>query len=411
VTTDRHCGGRVPTTQYPLDMARRLRILILGGTSFLGPVTIETARARGHTVTMFNRGRTQRRRQKLGRELALVDEVETLHGNRDPEKRADAADPRSPRGLAALEGREFDAVIDTSAYYPRLVKASAELLASSCGQYVLISSIARYADTATGGGDETAAAATMPDPRAEEMGEQDENYGPLKALCEEAAERAFSGRVTTVRPGYIVGPGHPMLLFTYWPVRVARAVGARREVLVPGTPDDAVQVIDVRDLAEWLITLVENRTFGTFNACGPAERLSAGTLMSMCRKAAGSDPVFTYVPETFVERHDLLLPILSTRRGVHRILHHWSNARAVAGGLAFRPILQTCQDTLAWFNESPESRRGLAEYFPSPAREAEALAAWHEAEAEGRLGIVGRHAEPVERIHREHRKGDTHAAH
>jgi 2'-hydroxyisoflavone reductase len=392
-------------------MARRLRILILGGTSFLGPVTIAAAFARGHSVTMFNRGSTQRRREKSGRALAILDKVETLHGNRDPEKRADAADRRSPRGLTALEGREFDAVIDTSAYYPRLVKASAELLAPTCGQYVLISSIARYADTAACGGDETAPAATIPNPDAEEMGEHDVNYGPLKALCEEAAERALPGRVTTVRPGYIVGPGDAMRLFTYWPVRVAGAVGGQREVLVPGTPADAVQAIDVRDLAEWLITLVENRTFGTFNACGPAERLSAGTFMSACRKAAGTDPVFTYVPQTFVERHELFLPILSTRRG-HRIFHQWSNARAVAAGLKFRPIVQTCHDTLAWFNTLPESGRSLAADIPSPAREVKALEAWHAAEASARLASVRPHAEQVsERPHPENRKGDTHAAH
>src|SRR5262245_18109913 len=132
-----------------------LRILILGGTSFLGPATIEAALARGHTVTMFNRGDTQRRRARLGTEPALTDKIEALQGNRDPEQRAHAADPRCPGGLAALEGREFDAVIDTSAYYPRLVNASAELLAPTCGQYVLISSIGRYADMATRGGDES----------------------------------------------------------------------------------------------------------------------------------------------------------------------------------------------------------------------------------------------------------------
>jgi 2'-hydroxyisoflavone reductase len=378
-------------------MARRLRILILGGTSFLGPAAIAAAVARGHRVTMFNRGGAERRRKKGGHALALLDTVETLHGNRDPEKRADADDPRSPKGLTALEGREFDAVVDTSAYFPRLVKASAELLAPNCGQYILISSIARYADTAGRGGDETAPAATMPNPGVEDRGADEKNYGPLKALCEDAAERAFPGRVTIVRPGYIVGPGDVLRLFTYWPTRIAGAVGERREVLVPGTPADAVQVIDVRDLAAWLITLAEQRTFGTFNACGPAERMSAGTFMSACRTAAGTDPVFTYVPETLVEQHDLSMPILSTRWGVHRILHRWSNARAVAAGLEFRPIVQTCQDTLAWFNALPENGRGLW-HSPSPARESAALDAWRAARA-------------VERLHREHKEGDTHAAH
>jgi 2'-hydroxyisoflavone reductase len=396
------------TNAVRLGRRSPLRILVLGGTRFLGPVTIEAALARGHVVTTFNRGRLEKRHTTGGRPLAVMDKVERLHGNRDPEKPADDADPQSPRGLAALEGREFDAVIDTSASYPTWVRASAALLAPSCGHYVVISSIARYADTVRRGGDETSPAATMANPRTEDMGEQFENYGPLKALCEDAAERTFPGRVTIVRPTYIVGPGDPMRLFTYWPVRIARAVGERREVLVPGTPDDAVQVIDVRDLAEWLIRIVESRTFGIFNACGPADRLSAGALLSACRTAAGTDPVFTYVPESFLERHDITLPILSARLGVSRIFHHWSNARAVAAGLTFRPIVQTCQDTLVWFNGLPEDRRHtLARGIPSPAREAKALEAWHEAEA----GAVGARGRSRERIHREYTRGETHADH
>ncbi|HWP37019.1 MAG TPA: NAD-dependent epimerase/dehydratase family protein, partial [Gemmatimonadales bacterium] len=270
------------------SLAKPMHILILGGTGFLGPATIEAALARGHTVTIFNRGRTEKRRKEIGRELPFMDKVETLYGNRDPEKHADDADPESPKGLSSLIGRTFDAVIDNSGYVPRIVRASAELLAPHTKQYVFISSISRYADNSRPGSDETAPAATMPDPAVEDMGAQFENYGPLKALCEDAAEQAMPGRVAVVRPGYIVGPGDPTPRFTYWPVRLGRASGERAEVAVPGAPDDPVQIIDVRDLGDWLITLVETGTTGAFNACGPEHRLTAAALMAACREAAGA---------------------------------------------------------------------------------------------------------------------------
>ena len=196
-----------------------------------------------------------------------------------------------------------------------LLDASAELLAPTCGQYVLISSIGRYADTATQGGDESHPAATMPNPRAEEMGEQFENYGPLKALCEEAAERAFPGRVTIVRPTYIVGPGDPLLLFTYWLVRVARAIGERREVLVPGTPDDPVQVIDVRpkhsvsrskDIAEGAVWRDPER------------------IQDWIGELSKSDPVVVYCVYGFWVSRDAVTALRT----------HGVDARVVGGGIA-----------------------------------------------------------------------------
>jgi 2'-hydroxyisoflavone reductase len=358
----------------------RLHLLVLGGTGFVGQATIAAALARGHAVAMFNRGLTERRYQQLGQALPFTARVETIAGNRDPDRRAIDGDPESPRGLARLEGREFDAVIDTSGYFPRMVRASAELLASRCAQYVFVSSISRYVATSTPGADEATAAAPIADPANETLGEHGEQYGPLKALCEATVAAAFPGRATIVRPGYIVGPGDAMPFFTYWPVRLARACGDSREVLVPGRPDDPVQFIDVRDLAEWLVTVVETRTVGAFNVCGPEERLSAGALLSACRTAAGTDPLLTYVPAQRVGPDELALRLLSAREGERGVYHEWSNARAVTAGLTFRPVVQTCADTLAWFNDSPEyRRRSLSKRFLSPSREADMLKAWQAA--------------------------------
>jgi len=209
------------------------RILILGGTGFLGPATVEAARSRGHVLTLFNRGKTR---------PGLFPDIETLHGDRDP---------NVGEGLKSLEGRKWDAVIDNSGYFPRQVGASARLLAPNVGHYIFISSISVYADNSVEGLDESAAVATIADPNVEKITEQ--TYGALKALCEKACEQALPGRTTVVRPGYIVGPDDASGRFTYWPIRFDRG----GEVLAPGAPQDPVQFVDVRDLGGWLITLVE----------------------------------------------------------------------------------------------------------------------------------------------------------
>ncbi|NTW86889.1 MAG: epimerase, partial [Holophagaceae bacterium] len=203
--------------------AGKLKILILGGTGFLGPATIEAAQARGHQVTMFNRGKTR---------PELFPGVEKLHGDRDPKK---------GEGLKALEKGTWDAVIDNSAYYPRMVAASAGLLAPRVRQYLILSSISAYKEPNPEAGTEDAPLATMPDPTLEDMGKSYEYYGALKALCEQAAQKAMPGRTTVIRPGYIVGPDDPSGRFTYWPARFDRG----GEVAVPGTPSDPLQIIDV----------------------------------------------------------------------------------------------------------------------------------------------------------------------
>src|ERR1051325_4560088 len=257
----------------PAPVAAKKRILILGGTGFLGPKTVAAAVERGHEVTIFNRGR----REKI---LPLEVKVEHLYGKRDPDLPADdekGPDGKllhpdaSPKGLEQLVGKRWDVVIDNSGYYPRMVSASAQLLAKQADLYIYISSISAY-DTNPVNGDENTALAKLADPTVETMGKDFENYGGLKALCEQAAATAFPGRAAIVRPGYIVGPGDPTDRFTYWPVRISRG----GDVLAPGSKDDPLQWIDVRDLAEWLVTPAQHNTPRAFNAIGPPNPPSGG---------------------------------------------------------------------------------------------------------------------------------------
>jgi 2'-hydroxyisoflavone reductase len=373
--------------------AKPLSILILGGTGFLGPATIDAALARGHKVTIFNRGRTERFRP------IKHDTVEVLNGNRDPEKHADEADPTTPKGLEQLQGRTFDVVIDNSGYYPRIVRASADWAAKAAKQYIFISSISAYADTSKVAQDETAPVGTMEDPTIENMGPQFQYYGPLKALCEQAAEAAMPGRATIVRPGYIVGPGDPTDRFTYWPVRINRG----GEVLAPGSEDDPIQIIDVRDLAEFLITAAERNATGLFNACGPETPAKWGDILSACVKAASTPASLTWVDAEFLNANGgggfpIWIPPVDAYAGFHT----WSNERAKAAGMKFRPVADTIKDTLAWWpgevarrtsatqtlieeakaqgKEAPPLgdpsalKAGIAE-----AREKELLKAWHDA--------------------------------
>ncbi|GLH69607.1 hypothetical protein GETHPA_11400 [Geothrix rubra] len=332
------------------------RILILGGTGFLGPATIEAAQARGHHVTMFNRGKTR---------PDLFPGVEKLHGDRDPKK---------GEGLKALETGTWDAVIDNSGYFPRMVGASAALLAPRAKQYLYISSISAYKEPNPENGTEDAPLATMPDPTLESMGKNYEYYGALKALCEQAAEKAMPGRATIIRPGYIVGPDDASGRFAYWPVRFDRG----GEVAVPGAPDDPIEVIDVRDLGEWLVRLVEQGTVGTFNACGPEKRMGWGRVVEACAAASGHKGKALWIPEPFISRQkDLEFPIWAPYAGDTKGFHTWSNARALKAGLRFRPVEETVKDTLAWYKGQEKVEKGRTRLAgPSAEQEARLIAAW-----------------------------------
>jgi 2'-hydroxyisoflavone reductase len=336
-------------------------ILILGGTGFLGPALIDAAQARGHTLTLFNRGKTEKRKP------GQFDNLNKLYGNRDPKLRADDADPESPLGLSALEGKSFDAVVDTSGYFPRHAAASAKLLRDNVKHYTFISTFSVYKDNDTPGADESAPVGVLDEPAVETMGDQQQNYGPLKALCEQAVEAEFPGRTLNIRPGFIVGPNDPTDRFTYWPVRFTRPA-EDGDVACPGDGSDPVMVIDVRDLAEWIIRCIETSTTGVFNASGPPigspAALSFKDVITACASEAEARrarqpeqpapqvPRPVWVPLEVLSEQGIpapLFPIWLPKVGEVAGFHSRSIARAVDKGLTFRPISETVKAVLdAW---------------------------------------------------------------
>ncbi|MDX2119143.1 MAG: twin-arginine translocation signal domain-containing protein [Planctomycetota bacterium] len=349
-------GAKVAKAENPL------KILILGGTAFLGPELVEAARARGHTLTLFNRGITRPN---------LFPDIEKLRGDRDPDKGG---------GLKALEGRSWDAVIDTSGYFPRHAKASAELLAPKVKHYAFISTVSVYAENKTPDADETAPVGVLDDPTVETMGPGMSYYGPLKALCEQAVEKAFPGHATNIRPGFIGGPGDFSFRHPYWIARAAAAKEeSRREVLAPGRPTDPVQYIDVRDLAEWTIHCVERGVYGVFNAVGLESTLSMSKFLDACNAAGGGHASYTWADAAFLDANNVSaggdMPLWLPPDGESAGFSTRSNKKAVAAGLKFRDVETTCRDTLKWYQGLADdtkaklaTRAGL-----KPEREAELL--------------------------------------
>ena len=332
-----------------------LRLLVLGGTAFLGPALVEQALAAGHRVTLFNRGKTAPDLFKG------VEQVETLLGDRNGQ-------------LEALNGREWDLVIDTSGYVPRHVKLSAELLAPHVAHYVFISTISVYASFARPN-DETSPVAVLADPTVEQV--TGETYGGLKALCEAAAEAAMPGRVTNIRPGLIVGPRDRTDRFTYWPARVA----AGGEVLAPGTPRDGVQWVDVRDLAAFVLRTGERHVSGVFNACSAPGQFSIGALLDSCRRVSGSDARFTWADSAFLAKQQVApwsdMPVWIPPEGEELSAARVSNRRAVKAGLHIRGADDTVRATLDWHRARPADQQAKLRSGLTREREAAVLAAWH----------------------------------
>jgi len=328
------------------------RLLVLGGTRFLGPPIVESALATGWEVTLFNRGRSNPGR---------FPKLEQIAGDRDA------------GNLDGLVGRAFDAVVDTSGYAPLHVQKACELLRDRIAHYVFVSTVSVYPDQSAANVDESTPASTLTPEQigaATTIREGSANYGPMKAECERAAERAMPGRVTVVRPGLIVGPDDASDRFTWWPARVARG----GEVLAPGDGTAEVQFVDVRDLGGWCFDLAARRVVGTFNAVGFAGRLSFAELLGGCKCALNTDCSFTWVDETFLldnkvaPYRDLPLWLPKGRRG------HFDNRKALAEGLRLRPVAATIADTHAWQATRPASHRWRAGLRAE--REAELLAAW-----------------------------------
>ncbi len=325
--------------------------LVLGGTLFLGRAIVEDALARGHRVTIFTRGNT----------------LPDLFDDRVTKIRGDRMTGHEP-----LRGRAFDAVIDTSGHFPRVVRDGCATLVDHAAHYTFVSTVSVYPRLPDLGMDEDAPVAELADPTVEQI--TGETYGGLKVLCERAVREAFGERACIVRPGLIVGRHDWSDRFTYWPVRVARG----GDVLAPGEPDTRVQVIDVRDLAAWLVTCAERNTGGVFNAVGPDPELSMRALLDACLRVARSDARFTWIPDDFLLAQQvgpwmelpLWIPDDPDQRGFSAV----SNARAVAQGLRFRPIEDTIADTLAWEATRPKERTWRAGL--SPEKERAVLEAW-----------------------------------
>jgi 2'-hydroxyisoflavone reductase len=353
-----------------LRAAAGLRILILGGTQFIGVHMTQLALKRGHQVTLFNRGKTH---------PGLFPKVEKLRGDRNGQ-------------LDALKGRSWDAVIDDSGFVPRHVRLSAELLAPHVQRYVYVSSISAYASFAKPV-DEESPLGTIQDSGVEKVTET--TYGPLKALCEKAIVAAMPHRAIILRPGFVVGPYDPTDRFTYWPARAARG----GEMLAPGTPLQGIQFIDARDLARFALDAIERDLSGTFNMVTPPGRFSMGELLAASTKTAkavakpSSSPSAVWASLAFLQQQKAVddIPIWVPPTGDTAAFAEVSAARALQAGLKVTPIGTTVRDTLIWYLEQPQAQRAHLKAGPTPERERELLAAWRASSkpaAEGSPGLA-----------------------
>lgn len=344
----------VPAVGLAVDMPKKqkkhmpLDILILGGTGFIGPHMVSEALRRGHSVTLFNRGRTNN---------ALFPDLETIKGDRDG-------------GLDGLKGRQWDVVIDNSGYVPRHVQDSARLLAPNVGRYLYISTVAVYADLATAG-DEDAPLATIDDETIEEVTWQ--TYGPLKALCEKrVAAEIDSENLTILRPTYICGPGDHTDRFSYWPIRTRKG----GEMLWPGSPDDFIQIVDVRDLANFTIDCLDRDIAGTFNTVNRPQSYTMGNLLEDCVAVTAAEIAPVWIEEDFLKANDLnpgsQLPIWNGSAEPFG----FGADRALAAGMHMRPERETARDLLVWWDTLPEERRAQPKAGPSAEKEAAVIAAW-----------------------------------
>jgi 2'-hydroxyisoflavone reductase len=338
-----------------------MRLLILGGTGFIGPHQVRYALSRGHKVTVFNRGR---------RPDDFPPEVEELVGD------------RNTGDLRSLEGKTWDACIDNPTTLPFWVRDAGKVLKGKVGHYLFVSTLSAYAGNEQPGQDESAptAAYTGADAMAERQPVKPELYGPLKAASEAEARKQFGAdKVAIVRPGLIVGPGDETDRFTYWPVRMARG----GEVLAPGDGSDPIQYIDARDLSEWIVRLAEHKTAGTFNAIGPSNPFDTKALLAGVARGVGAKPSYAWVPASWLEQRQVNgwsdLPLWLPGQGRTAGFHRRTNAAAVKAGLTFRPLETTSADTLAWWNALPAERRAKPKTGLTAEREAALLAEWKKA--------------------------------
>lgn len=330
-----------------------MKLLVIGGSQFVGRHLVAAAAARGDEVTAFNRGQT---------ETVWPAGVELRHGDRQAD-------------LSALASGTWDAVVDTCGYLPRDVAHMADALFGRVDRYVFISSVSVYADF-TQPNDERSALGRIDD--ADTAVVDGRSYGPLKALCEQTLVTRFGDRALLIRPGLIVGPHDPTQRFTYWPARVARAA-AGDSVLVPGAAGDAVQFIDVRDVAAFVLRAIDDGRSGPFNTVSAPRALTMGAVLEACAAAAATRPRWQWVGAEQVERCGLKpwidLPLWLPAAGEHAAFALTDTAAAQAAGLTIRPLAQTVTDTLAWYRSLPSDQQAFTQAGLSAEREARALQA------------------------------------
>jgi 2'-hydroxyisoflavone reductase len=306
-----------------------VRILIIGGTRFVGRHLVEAALGHGHEVTLFNRSKSN---------PGLFPDVETITGDRE-------------KDLDKLQGRIWDTTVDVVGYVPRLVRLSAQSLEASVSRYVFISTVSVYENFRKIGIDESYPVGKIEDETMEEV--TGEAYGPLKALCEQAVRDIYGERALIIRPGLVVGPHDPTDRFTYWPVRVRRG----GEVLAPQKPEAPIQLIDARDLAEFTIKLIEENASGIYNATGPDYELTIGRLLEVSKQVSGNDAHFKWASLEFLNQNKVeawsdmptWVPDDEEGMGFSRV----DVSKAISAGLKFRPLEETVRDTLAWSQTRP----------------------------------------------------------
>jgi 2'-hydroxyisoflavone reductase len=324
-----------------------LDLLILGGTGFLGPHQVEHALARGHRITLFNRGRSA--------PGLYGDRVEVLIGNRDT---------RIDQGLAALEGkRRWDAVIDNSGYLPRHVRDSVALLKDRVGRYVYVSTVAVYEPGAGEVITESTPLRALPDPTLEDMSWA--NYGPQKAECDRLVQAGLGSQATIVRPIYIVGPGDDTDRFTYWVERAARG----GDVLGPPEPRKELQWVDVRDLCPWIVSLAERNLAGIFTAAGPTTPMSWEQTLATLASGAEAPAKFHWATAEVLQELGIELPLVSPGRPSR----HFANTASQKAGLSYRSLVDTAKATLEWWRAQPDARREKPEGWPSREQERQAI--------------------------------------
>jgi nucleoside-diphosphate-sugar epimerase len=325
-----------------------MRILIIGGTRFLGRHLVETALARGHEVTLFNRGKSN---------PDLFPQLETIIGDRETDTNK-------------LQGRRWDTAIDVAGYLPRIVHLSAQALETSVSRSVFISTISVYPNFKKIGINESDPVGKLEDETVEEI--TGETYGPLKALCENVVQEIYGERALIIRPGLIVGPHDPTDRFTYWPVRVARG----GDVLAPEEPEALTQIIDVRDLSEFTLKLIEEDASGVYNATGPDYELTMGKILNVSKQVSGSNANFKWASVEFLNQNNVApwsdMPAWAPEDEEGAGFARLDISKAIRAGLRFRPLEETIRDTLEWAGTRPADHAWKAGLTPE--REAEVLA-------------------------------------